>query len=148
MRLVIACDHGGLALKNTLKEMLAGSGHELLDIGTHTEESVDYPDFGKLAAEMVAGGEVERGILICGTGIGMSITANKIDGIRAALCWNTDLARLSRMHNDANILVLAGRFTAAPYAIDIAKTWLSTSFEGGRHQNRIDKLIKIEGERS
>ncbi|HNZ07227.1 MAG TPA: ribose 5-phosphate isomerase B [Candidatus Cloacimonadota bacterium] len=146
MKLAIASDHAGYALKEALK--FAFPEHEWVDFGTHSEASMDYPDTGTPAARAVANGLCDKGILICGSGIGMSITANKIDGIRAALCWNTDLARLSRMHNDANILVLAGRFTAAPYAIDIAKTWLSTSFEGGRHQNRIDKLIKIEGERS
>lgn len=146
MKLAIASDHAGYALKEALKN--AFPQHEFIDFGTHSEASMDYPDTGAPAAKAVASGHCEKGILICGSGIGMSITANKVDGIRAALCWNTDLARLSRMHNDANILVLAGRFTAIPYAVDIVKAWLETPFEGGRHQNRIDKLSKIEGERS
>ncbi|NLH51069.1 MAG: ribose 5-phosphate isomerase B [Myxococcales bacterium] len=144
MRLVIACDHGGLALKNTLKEMLAGSGHELLDIGTHTEESVDYPDFGKLAAEMVAGGEVERGILICGTGIGMSITANKVRGIRAALCTNEFMAKMARRHNDANMLVLGGRVLGDELAKEIVAAFLATGFDGGRHEKRLQKIAALE----
>ena len=146
MKLAIASDHAGYALKEALKS--AFPQHEFIDFGTHSESSMDYPDTGAPAAKAVASGTCEKGILICGSGIGMSITANKVQGIRAALCWNTDLARLSRMHNDANILVLAGRFTAIPYAMEIMKAWLETPFEGGRHQNRIDKLSKIEGERS
>jgi len=146
MKLAIASDHAGFQLKEALKTAMPE--HEISDFGTHSEASMDYPDTGAAASRAVASGACELGILICGSGIGMSITANKVPGIRAALCWNTDLARLSRMHNDANILVLAGRFTAAPYAVEIVKSWLSTSFEGGRHQQRIDKLSKIEGERS
>jgi len=146
MKLAIASDHAGYALKEAIK--VAMPEHEFVDFGTHSEASMDYPDTGSPAARAVGKGLCEKGILICGSGIGMSITANKVAGIRAALCWNTDLARLSRMHNDSNILVLAGRFTAIPYAVDIVKAWLETPFEGGRHQNRIDKLSKIEGERS
>lgn len=146
MKLAIASDHAGYPLKEALKA--AFPEHDFIDLGTHSEASMDYPDTGAPAAQAVAKGICAKGILICGSGIGMSITANKVSGIRAALCWNTDLARLSRMHNDSNILVLAGRFTAIPYAVDIVKAWLETPFEGGRHQNRIDKLSKIEGERS
>lgn len=146
MKLAIASDHAGYALKEALKTALPE--HDFTDFGTQSEASMDYPDTGAPAAQAVASGACELGILICGSGIGMSITANKIPGIRAALCWNTDLARLSRMHNNANVLVLAGRFIAAPYATEIVKAWLDTPFEGGRHQQRIDKLSKIEGERS
>ena len=138
MKLAIASDHAGFELKEALKKALPM--HEFVDFGTNSTESMDYSDTGFPAARAVAEGKCEKGILICGSGIGMSITANKVPGIRAALCSITDVARLSRMHNDANILVLAGRFTAIPYAIEIAETWLNTAFEGGRHQNRINKI--------
>jgi ribose 5-phosphate isomerase B len=142
MKLAIASDHAGVDLKDEL--IRAFPEHEFYDFGTNDSVSMDYPDTGYPAAQAVAEGECELGILICGSGIGMSITANKVPGIRAALCHNTDLARLSRMHNDANILVLAGRFTASPYAIEIARAWLETSFEGGRHQQRLDKIHQGE----
>ncbi len=144
MKLAIASDHAGYELKEALKKALAE--HSFVDFGTNNESSMDYPDTGFPAAKAVACGDCEMGILICGSGIGMSITANKVQGIRAALCSITDTAKLSRMHNNANILVLAGRFTAEAYAIDIAKAWLETPFEGGRHQNRINKIH--QGERS
>lgn len=143
MKIAIASDHAGFALKEALKA--AFPQHEFVDFGTHSEESMDYPDTGSKAAQAVADGTCSKGVLICGSGIGMSIVGNKIAGIRAALCMNTDIARLSRMHNDANILVLAARFTAVNFAIDILKAWLETEFEGGRHQQRIDKIRKIEG---
>jgi len=142
MKLAIASDHAGFALKEEIKK--AFPEHDFKDFGTHNEESMDYPDTGYPAAKAVATGECEMGILICGSGIGMSITANKVPGIRAALCYLTDIARLSRMHNNANILVLAGRFTAPAYAISITKEWLSTPFEGGRHQNRLNKIDQGE----
>ncbi len=145
MKIAIASDHAGFQLKEALKT--AFPEHEFVDFGTHSDASMDYPDTGALAAQAVADGTCEKGVLICGSGIGMSIVANKIPGIRAALCVNTDVARLSRMHNNANILVLAGRFTATAYAIDILKTWLATDFEGGRHLQRINKISKIEGEK-
>lgn len=144
MKLAIASDHAGYQLKEAIKA--AFPEHEFWDFGTDSIDSMDYPDTGAPAARAVANGEAEKGILICGSGIGMSITANKIPGIRAALCCNTDIARLSRLHNDANVLVLAGRFTAIPYALEIVKAWLETGFEGGRHQNRINKIYDIEGE--
>lgn len=146
MKIAIASDHAGYTMKQAI--LAAMPDEDFQDFGTHTDESMDYPDTGAPAAKAVADGICDRGILICGSGIGMSITANKVHGIRAALCHNTDVARLSRMHNDANVLVLAGRFTAIPYAIEIITAWLDTSFEGGRHQNRLDKIINIEGERS
>ncbi|MDY0152454.1 MAG: ribose 5-phosphate isomerase B [Candidatus Cloacimonas sp.] len=142
MKLAIASDHAGFELKEALK--LSFPQHEFTDFGTHDTHSMDYPDTGFPAAKAVADGTCEKGILICGSGIGMSITANKVPGIRAALCSITDVARLSRMHNDANILVLAGRFTATAYAIEIASAWLETAFEGGRHQNRINKIHQGE----
>lgn len=142
MKLAIASDHAGYTLKEAI--IRAFPEHEFLDFGAGNEESMDYPDTGFPAAEAVAEGECELGILICGSGIGMSITANKVPGIRAALCSITDIARLSRMHNNANMLVLAGRFTAEPYAVEIIKAWLETPFSGGRHQNRIDKIHQGE----
>lgn len=142
----IASDHAGFTLKQAI--IAAMPDVDFRDYGTRSDDSMDYPDTGYPAAKAVADGICERGILICGSGIGMSITANKVPGIRAALCVNTDVARLSRMHNDANVLVLAGRFTAVPYALDIVKAWLGTAFEGGRHQIRLDKIKNIEGERS
>ncbi len=143
MKLAIASDHAGYLLKEQLKAAL--TEHEFTDFGTNSEASMDYPDTGLPASQAVASGICEKGILICGSGIGMSITANKVKGIRAALCGTTDVARLSRMHNDANILVLGARFTAFPYALEICRQWLSASFEGQRHQIRIDKIKKIEG---
>ena len=142
MKIAIAADHAGYEMKEAIKS--AFPELEFADFGTNSNESMDYPDTGYPAARAVAEGKCERGILICGSGIGMSITANKVSGIRAALCGNTDIARLSRKHNDANILVLAGRFTAIPYAIEITKTWLNTPFEGGRHLKRINKIQQGE----
>ncbi|MDD2596359.1 MAG: ribose 5-phosphate isomerase B [Candidatus Cloacimonetes bacterium] len=142
MKLAIASDHAGYQLKEALKQ--AFPQHEIQDFGTFSESSMDYPDSGYPAARAVADGTCEMGILICGSGIGMSITANKVPGIRAALCGITDVARLSRMHNNANVLVLAGRFTATAYAIEIVKAWLETPFEGGRHENRINKIHQGE----
>ena len=142
MKIAIGSDHAGFEMKEAIKS--AFPEIEFVDFGTHNTESMDYPDTGFPAAKAVAEKQCEKGILICGSGIGMSITANKVKGIRAALCGNTDVARLSRLHNDANILVLAGRFTAIPYAKEITKVWLNTSFEGGRHLNRINKIQQGE----
>lgn len=142
MKLAIASDHAGYALKEEL--IRAFPEHDFMDFGTYDSQSMDYPDTGFAAARAIAEGACAKGILLCGSGIGMSITANKVPGIRAALCWNTDIARLSRRHNDANILVLPARFIAAPYASEILKAWLETAFEGGRHQIRIDKIHQGE----
>ncbi len=138
MKIAIASDHAGFELKESIKSALPE--YEFIDFGTFDMESMDYPDTGKPAAMAVSEGTCSKGILICGSGIGMSITANKVPGIRAALCTNSDYARLSRMHNDANIIVLPGRFIAVPYAIEMVRIWFGTDFEGGRHQNRIDKI--------
>lgn len=138
MKLAIASDHAGFCLKEEIKQ--AYPEIEWVDFGAYSIESMDYPDTGFPAANAVANKECERGILICGSGIGMSIVANKVHGIRAALCSTPEIARLSRMHNDANILVLAGRFTPTHIALEIVNTWLTTPFEGGRHQVRIDKI--------
>ena len=142
MKLAIACDHAGYHLKEDL--IRAFPEHEFMDFGTNSESSMDYPDTGYPAAEAVAEGECDFGILICGSGIGMSITANKVPGVRAALCSITDVARLSRMHNNANVLVLAARFTATAYAIEIVKAWLETPFTEGRHMERINKIHQGE----
>ncbi len=144
MKLAIASDHAGFELKAAIIQ--AFPQHEFQDFGTHSSTSMDYPDTGAPAARAVASGSAELGILICGSGIGMSITANKVPGIRAALCSTTDVARLSRQHNDANVLCLAARFTAVCYAIEIVQAWLGAEFEGGRHKQRIQKIKEIEGE--
>lgn len=144
MRIIIGSDHAGFALKETVKSYLSSAGYRVFDAGTHREESVDYPDYGVLAAERVSSGEFEKGILICGSGVGMTIVANKFPGIRAALCLDEETAGLSRQHNDSNILVLAGRKTEPAAAERIVKAWLETPFEGGRHQKRLDKIRQIE----
>jgi ribose 5-phosphate isomerase B len=142
--LVIGSDHGGLALKTALKSYLQRRGYEVADAGTESDASVDYPDFGQKVAETVVSGEAESGILICGTGIGMSIAANKIPGIRAALVTDVFMARMAKEHNNANILVLGGRVLDEQKACDLVGAWLDASFEGGRHQARLDKITALE----
>ena len=142
MKIIIGSDHAGFDLKEALKESLDG----MVDVGTYSEDSVDYPDFAARVARAISSGEFEKGILICGSGVGMSIVANKFPGVRAALCTDTDTARMSRMHNDANILVLAGRRTDVKTAAAIVRVWSNTEFEGGRHERRLDKIRNIEGE--
>jgi RpiB/LacA/LacB family sugar-phosphate isomerase len=144
VRIIIGSDHAGFALKETVKRFLSSAGYRVFDAGTHREESVDYPDYGVLAAERVSSGEFEKGILICGSGVGMAIVANKFPGIRAAVCLDEETAGISRQHNDSNILVLAGRKTEPAAAERIVKTWMETPFEGGRHQKRLDKIRQIE----
>ena len=144
MRIIIGSDHAGFALKESVKGFLSSAGFRVFDAGTHRDESVDYPDYGVLAAGRVSSGEFEKGILVCGSGVGMAIVANKFPGIRAALCLDEETARLARQHNDSNILVLAGRKTEAAAAERIIKTWLETPFEGGRHQKRLDKIRELE----
>ena len=144
MKVAIGCDHAGLSLKKEITPVLDELGIEWVDYGTKDEISVDYPDFGERVAMAVSRGEVDRGILICGTGIGMSIVANKFPHIRAALCLNEYAAKMSRLHNDANILVLAGRILDGKQAKDIVRIWFTTDFEGGRHQRRLDKIRSIE----
>lgn len=145
MKLALASDHAGFEFKEKLKEYL--SGHDIEDFGTDSEESMDYPDTGFPAAESVARGKCDRGILICGSGIGMSIVANKVKGIRASLCNQVEIAILTRKHNDSNVLVLPGRFLDYKMAIKIVDAWLNTEFEGGRHQRRIDKISARENEK-
>ncbi|MBI5199250.1 MAG: ribose 5-phosphate isomerase B [Nitrospirae bacterium] len=143
----IGCDHAGLAMKEEMLALLKDLGFKYKDYGTFTKDSVDYPDFGLKVSEAVSKGEVDRGLLICGTGIGMSIVANKFTGVRAALCHEPYSAKMSRLHNDANILVLGGRVIGKGLAREIAMVWFTTEFEGGRHKNRIDKIKEIESNR-
>lgn len=142
--IAFGCDHGGVELKEALIDFLRSRGVDVRDFGTHGKESVDYPDFGKEVSRSVSDGEAERGVLVCTSGIGMSIIANKFPGVRAALVRDLDEARSSREHNDANILVLSGAKTDALMAQQIIDAWLATPFGGGRHQRRIDKITQVE----
>jgi ribose 5-phosphate isomerase B len=144
MKVAIGCDHAGVSLKNEILPELEKLGITWKDFGTTSEESVDYPDFGEKVSEEVSRGNFERGILICGTGIGMSIVSNKFPGIRAALCSESFSAKMSRLHNDANVLVLPGRIINSDTAKEIVNAWFTTPFEGGRHQRRLDKIREIE----
>ncbi len=145
MRIGIGCDHAGLELKVELITLLNELGFDCIDYGADAPKSVDYPDFGEKVAGAVSSGGLDRGILICGTGIGMSITANKFPGIRASLCNELFTAKMSRLHNDANILVLGGRIVGKDLAKEIVRVWLATPFEAGRHLNRLNKILQIEG---
>ena len=144
MQIGLACDHGGFELKEELKSFLRSIGTEPIDMGTFSEDSVDYPDFGILVAEKVSRGELGRGILICGTGIGMAIVANKFRGVRAALVNDLYSSRFSREHTDANILVIGGRVVGRELAKEIVRVWLDTPFAGGRHQRRLEKIEMLE----
>lgn len=141
MKIALGADHGGYELKEKIKKHLSQRQDiEIVDMGTHSTESVDYPKYGHAVAKSVVEKEVEFGILVCGTGIGISIAANKIKGIRAALCFNTTMAKLTRQHNDANILALGARMVGDVLAFDIVDEFLSASFEGGRHAKRVDAI--------
>ena len=144
MKISIAADHGGFVLKNEIDVYLKEKGFKVYDRGTFSEESVDYPDFALKVANDVVQSKAECGILICGTGIGMSITANKVKGIRAALAYDEYTAEMSRKHNNANILCMGGRTTSIDMAKKILDAWINTDFEGGRHQRRIAKIAHIE----
>jgi ribose 5-phosphate isomerase B len=144
MRLAVGSDHRGYQLKDKILTMLRSKGHEVLDVGTVGTESVDYPDFACIVAEKVRDHEVDRGVLICGTGIGMAITANKFRGVRAAPCADEVSAELSRRHNDANVLCLSGDMLSVRAAERIVEMWITTEFEGGRHSRRIQKIEQIE----
>lgn len=144
MKIAIGADHAGWELKEAIKRLLEKLGHQIQDLGTLDEASVDYPDFGIKVACAVAEGQADRGILVCGTGIGMSMVANKHPGIRAALCHDLYTARLSREHNDANILVLGGRVIGKGLALEMVKVWLETEFLGGRHAARLEKIREWE----
>jgi ribose 5-phosphate isomerase B len=140
MIIPIASDHAGFKAKENVKKALESLGHMPVDYGTHSEDSVDYPDFAKMVAGAVSDSEYERGILICGSGQGMCITANKFPKVRAALAWNPEIATLSVQHNNANVLCLPGRFLTEEELKSTLEAWLNSTFEGGRHQNRVDKI--------
>ncbi|TAN41883.1 MAG: ribose 5-phosphate isomerase B [Nitrospirae bacterium] len=144
MKVALGSDHAGYGLKEVIKEVLKDLQVDVVDCGTDSLESVDYPDFGGKVSGLVSSGEIEKGILICGTGLGMSMVANKFPHVRAALCNDLFCAKMSRMHNDANILVMGGRIIGRDLAAEIVKVWLATPFEGSRHLQRINKIQKIE----
>ncbi|MBN6885035.1 ribose 5-phosphate isomerase B [Cytobacillus horneckiae] len=146
MKVAIASDHGGINIREEIKSLLEELNIEYVDFGCECKTSVDYPDYALPVAEKVAKGEFDKGILICGTGIGMSIAANKVKGIRCALVHDTFSAKATREHNDSNILAMGERVIGPGLARDIAKIWLSTDFEGGRHENRVGKITKYEAE--
>lgn len=145
MKISIASDHAGFALKQDIIKWLKENNYKILDFGTFNSESVDYPDYAFPAAESVASNESDYGIVICGTGIGVSITANKVSGIRCANCCNLEMAKMSRLHNNANVLALGARLMDLDMAISITKIFLETEFEGGRHIRRVDKIHSISG---
>lgn len=144
MRVAIASDHAGCELKSIVTDLLVAGGYEVENYGTDSPESVDYPDFALAVANQVAGGTAALGILICGTGIGMSMAANKVDGIRAALCHNEFCAQMARAHNNANILCMGARVIGRDLALAMVKRFLESEFEGGRHQRRVDKIMNVE----
>lgn len=145
MKIAIGADHAGYLLKETIKKFFNEREIQFTDYGAFTMDSGDYPEYSYKVSQAVASSEADLGILICGTGIGMSITANKIKGIRAAVAYNEKTAQLSRLHNDANVLCLGGRLLAEDEALKIVETWLNTSFEGGRHENRLNLITKLTG---
>ena len=144
MRIAMGSDHAGFLLKESIKASLAEQGHEVVDFGTDSERPVDYPPFVAAAAHAVGNGECERGIVMGGSGQGEQIAANKVNGVRAALCHDLFLAELSRRHNDANVLSMGGRIVAPTYAREIVRVWLATGFEGGRHAPRLEQIASIE----
>jgi len=144
MKIAIACDHRGYEAKELIKSLLQRGGHEILDFGANESKSCDYPDYAIPASKAVAAGQADRGVLICGSGIGMSITANKVRGIRAALCHDELTAQMSRKHNDANVLCLPAMLINDPLITRIVETWLATEFEGGRHERRVQKMMEAE----
>ena len=146
MKIAMACDHGGLRLKNVLKEDLEKNGYEVVDFGTYTEESCDYPDYASKAAKAVADGTCDKGVVVCGTGIGVSITANKVNGIRCSLCQDVFSAKATRQHNDSNMLAMGQRVIGEGLALEILHAWLESEYEGGRHDARIQKMMALEKE--
>jgi len=143
-RILIASDHAGFELKEKLERALGEMGYDVQDLGTDSAESTDYADYAHPLAQQVSAGAVQRGVLLCGTGLGMSYTANRYPHVRAAVAWNPEIARLAREHNDANVLVVPARFVSEALGIEILKTWLDTPFEGGRHARRVDKIDKTD----
>ncbi len=144
MTIAIASDHGGFELKDILIDYLAEKGHSIINLGTNSPESVDYPDYAKACCDEVISKRADFGILVCGTGVGISIAANKIDGIRCGLCPSKEIAALVKQHNNANVIALGGRFTSPDDAKDIVDSYMAAEFEGGRHQARIDKIMALE----
>lgn len=140
MTISIGSDHAGFAYKEVIKAMLMAEGHEVVDVGTTSEERADYPDYGIAAAALVANGSARYGVLVCGSGIGISIAANKVSGIRAANCTSVEMAALARQHNDANMVAVGQRLVSQEQALDIVRTFLTTEFEGGRHAQRVEKI--------
>jgi ribose 5-phosphate isomerase B len=147
-RIAIGSDHAGYQLKSELAEHLRESGHEVEDLGTHSEDSVDYPDFGAAVARAVVGGKAEYGVCVCGTGIGIGIAANKVKGARAAVVHDSTSAKMARQHNDANVVCVGARLTGPQAAMDAVDAFLGAEFEGGRHQRRIDEISELEREES
>lgn len=143
MIIAIASDHGGFALKEIVKEHLKERGYKTVDLGTHSEESVDYPVYGKACGQAVAEGKADLGVVVCGTGIGISIAANKVKGVRCGLCTSVEMAELTKKHNNANVLALGGRTTDPDLALRITDAWLDTEFEGGRHERRTNMLDEM-----
>lgn len=144
MKIAIGADHAGFALKEELRASLQSKGLEVVDFGTHSSESTDYPDYASAVAHAVSKGEAECGILVCSTGVGMSIAANKVEGVRAALAFNSDEVELTRRHNNANVLTLGARYTNLQQAEELIGVFLKTPFDGGRHQRRVDKIASLE----
>jgi ribose 5-phosphate isomerase B len=143
MNIAIASDHGGFELKEQIIAHLKNRGISVMDLGTHSKESVDYPRYGKACGDAVISGMADLGIVVCGTGIGISIAANKVHGVRCALCTSVEMARLTKQHNNANVLALGGRTTPPELAMEIVDTWLDSEFEGGRHEKRVDMLDRL-----
>lgn len=146
MKVALAADHAGYLEKEDLKKTLDELGIEYTDMGTTSTDSVDYPDYARKVAEGVSSGTYDQGLLVCGSGTGMAIAANKVPGVRAAVAWNEEIARLARQHNDANVLSLAARYTQPDELRNIVKAWFAARFEGGRHQPRVEKISQIEKE--
>ena len=144
MKIAIGADHAGFALKNEVRDALRQDGHEVTDFGTNSNDSTDYPDYARMVGRSVGSGVTERGILVCGSGVGMSIAANKVRGVRAGLASNAEAARLIRAHNNANVLTLGARFIDPVVARDLIRIFLETPFEGGRHERRVDKIAAME----
>ncbi len=144
MKIALGSDHAGFVLKEQLKQVLIRRGMEVEDVGTNSPESVDYPDYAEKVADAVRDGKTDRGVLVCATGIGVCIAANKVQGIRAAAPWDRETTRLSRAHNDANVLCLSGRYLEPALAEELVQIWLETPFDGGRHQRRIEKISALE----
>jgi len=145
-RIAIASDHAGFSVKETIRKYLESTGYAVSDLGTFSEESVDYPDYGKAVGERVVSRQADLGIAVCGTGMGMSIAANKVPGVRAALAHDLETARLAREHNDANVLALGGRVVSGEVGIRMVQVFLTTAYLGGRHQRRVDKITAMEKE--